>query len=691
MSHYNPLSQLKSLLLPLIVFSFVTNLAVLVSPIFMMQVLDRVVPSGNLATLWLLLSAAMGALAVHAVVEYCRDISFQRVARWVEAVSSRSAVAGKGENGANTIAHLKDLRGFFQSQAAHALNLPWIPLFMIALFAIHPLFVVLVIAIAALQYVVKTAAGFLSRDALQTAQTLSERESDTLSDATDPQVAAGMRATYTNLADRFLTLQAQRHIAENAATSASVTGSSVQNALRMAAQISALALGAALVVQGDLSSGGMIGASIICSKTIGILEASFNSVPHCRRFLEAYKALGAILAQETVAATELDILSGELNVQGLISPRGGGAPARLERVSFSLGAGECLAIVGGSGSGKSTLLDAISGVAPCPIGSVFFDETELRTLGPATASRFIGILPQQARLTKGRLADNISCFAPNPDDDAVVSAAKTAGVHGLISSLPDAYATDIGANPHLLSAGQKQRVALARAIYHQPKYLFLDEPNALLDAEGERQLCETLAQVKQSGTTIVMVLHRSGIMGLADKILMLDQGRMTDFGPRAEVLARMNDGKQRLRIPLNAQSLQDLNDWIWAQFQRSDDDSLRQKAMLTTTELFNAACQFGAAEGPRFAMVNFRFVEATKCEIILSEDAATNAAKIMPKIRSLVAHPEVNMFDLPPEEIALAVVAQVAESFEVKNIDEASHFMAILCSDRNEQAAQVAH
>lgn len=388
--------------------------------------------------------------------------------------------------------------------------------------------------------------------------------------------------------------------------------------------------------------------------------------------------------------TEMTELSGRLTAQGLIYPRGGGAPPRLDRVSIELLPGECLAIVGDSGSGKTTLLHALCGIDPAPIGSVFLDESEARTLGPETIAQHIGYLPQQARLVKGTLAENISCFAENPSDVKIVNAARTAGVHGLISALPQAYQTDLGDAPYVLSAGQKQRVALARSIYQNPKYLFLDEPNALLDAVGERQLCDTLAVLKSRGTTIVMVLHRSGIMGLADKVLMMDQGRMADYGPRAEVLGRMSNGKQRLKIPLNAASVQDLNDWIVAQFSRHSDREFCAKATMVGTELFNAACLNGAQDEQRDGIFTFRFIKEHLCELVLREERHSAAAEKMPKIRSLVEHPEVSMVDLPSDEIALAVVAQMADALQVQNIDDASLFSAVLSSDKSQANAQAA-
>lgn len=685
MQNANPLGQVKRLVVPLVLFSLITNLAVLVSPIYMMQVLDRVVPSGNLNTLALLLLVALGAIAIHGCVDFFRDICLSRTARWVETVGARAALRSTGEDRQAAIKNVGELAAFCTGGlAVTALNIPWIPVFLLALMLIHPMFLILIVGIVGATWGTGKACAFLTADAQAQAQSISGTEMRTLQDATDPVLVAGIRAILENLTHRFFSLQSKRHQFEEQAAQTKTLQTAVSGFLRTSAQILSLTLGAFLVVRGELTAGGMIGASIITAKTIGTIEASITGFTGLKSTFAAYKELGGQLTQTVHAPTEIEALSGTLSAQGLIYPRGGGAPPRLDRVTFDLTPGECLAIVGDSGSGKTTLLHALCGIDPAPIGSVFLDESEARTLGPETIAKEIGYLPQQARLVKGTLAENISCFEENPSDNKIIDAARTAGVHGLISALPQAYQSDMGASPYLLSAGQKQRVALARSIFQTPRYLFLDEPNALLDAVGERQLCDTLAVLKSRGTTIVMVLHRSGIMGLADKVLMLDQGRMADFGPRAEVLGRMSNGKQRLKIPLNAASVQDLNDWIVAQFSRHSDREFCAKAAMVGTELFNAACLNGAVDEQRNAIFTFRFHKEHLCELVLREERHTEAAEKMPKIRSLIEHPEVSMLDLPSDEIALAVVAQMADALKVENVEDASLFSAVLSSDKSQ-------
>ena len=679
----NPLTHLKGLVAPFVLFSFVSNTAILVSPIFMMQVLDRVVPSGNLSTLFLLLLVAASYLLLNAFIEVQKTICQRKTSQWIEKIGAQIAIQANGETRQLAIRHVGQLKTFFKSnQITSAVNIPWIPLFASALILIHPLFIILIGLVVSTLLVVKFAGNLIAKDDQTAAQDLSTKEVQTLGDAINPIVTTGISAISENLLKQYFSLQSQRHVKESATIITTASQDAGSNFIRTSAQLLSLSLGAALVVRGELSAGGMIGASIIAAKTIQTIEGTVASLPDIQASLIAFRSLKTMPFEQGNSTTEVLGLSGNLNCKGLTFPRGNGAPPRLERVSLELNTGECLVIIGDSGSGKTTLLHALNGSDPSPIGSVFLDETEVRTMGPATRTANLGYLPQQAVLLKGTIAQNISCFTDSPDDAKIIRTAKQAGVHGLISALPSAYQSDMAQSPYLLSAGQKQRIALARAIFQSPQYLFLDEPNALLDANGERQLCDTLAALKSNGTTIVMVLHRSGIMGLADKIAVLSNGRLTDFGARAEVLGRMNDGKQRLAIPFNENSLQDLSDWLTALFMRISDTEFCHKATLVATEMFNAAMQNGPNNIKREGTFIFRFIDQDHCEIILKEDQRTKAVDKMIKVRSLVKHPEVNMVDLPTDEIGLAVLTQLSEKLSIENIKNTSLFTAQLTSDK---------
>ncbi len=678
----SPLHQLKRVIIPLVLLSIVTNLAVLVSPIYMMQVLDRVVPSQNLHTLVMLLMVALGFVALQSVVDFVRDGTFRRAARWVEAVAVPCILANGGAAKQDQIGNMAKVTQALQgSIGASMLNLPWLPLFLLVLFLVHPLFLVLALTIIAVQHGVKALGQALQHDKQIQATQLHQAENAALTQSASFFAMAGMHVLSRNLVHKYSGLQQNRHQVEEALTPGIALQSSASGFLRTATQILGLSLGATLVVTGDLTAGGMIAASIILAKTTTTFEATLTALPGFREAFAAYKSLNQLLAQSNPSQTDIPEFSGDLATHKLIIPRGNGAPPRLDQVSFDLKAGECLAIIGASGSGKSSLLLALAGIQPAPIGAVLMDQSDVRTLSHATVAAQVGYLPQQAELFDGTLAQNICAFDPSPADARIVEAAKTAGVHGLISALPGAYDTDIGKDAFLLSAGQKQRVALARAIYADPKYLFLDEPNALLDAEGERQLGDTLARLKSQGTTIVMVIHRSGVMGLADKVLHMDNGKMSDFGPRADVLARFNVGIRRLELPMLPQSQQDLTDWVGRQFVRSGDDAYREKAVLIAAETFNVALANSTSTKPRKGVFEFKFIDDTNCTLSLVESHATLAEQKFAKVEKLMRKPDTNIAELPRDELSLAMLDQLTQAMTIQNVQGGAIFKAAI--DKN--------
>ena len=673
------IGQLKRLSVPLVALSLVTNLAILVNPIFMMQVLDRVVPTGNMHTLAMLLTVALGALALQAVVEYLRDVSFHRAAHWLEKASLPAVFASPTEQRDALMADRNQLAGALSDGAAvTALTLPWIPLFLLVLWIIHPWFLALALSLAGLSAIIRLAGDSLLHEARSQHMQLTQQEVTTLRDAEVVIAGSGMPGVFRNLLDRFSAILMRRLLVAEQMTRPSVATTSLSSLLRGATQLLGLSLGAVLVVSGDLSAGGMIAASLILARSVANIEQALNQWPQLLTARAAFLRLEALTGPAATSATEIPELSGALSCQGLIFPRGGGAPPRLEKISFALPPGRCLAVVGASGGGKTTLLEALSGVAPCPIGAVLLEETDIKSLPVSSLAAHVGYLPQHAHLFHGTLAENISGFAPDADSSRIVAAAKTAGVHGLISALPQSYDTDIGTHSHLLSAGQKQRVALARAIYQTPRYLFLDEPNALLDAAGERQLCAALARLKKMGTTIVMVIHRSGLMGLADYVLALEQGRMVDFGPRTEVLERMHAGRRRIELPLMETSLQDLTDWVGSQFTRSGDAALSQKAERLATEIFNLALADGPIEDLRAASFHFRFLNEHSCEISVTEARSSAAGPKVHKVASLLKTSGYGPMGLPPDEAAIAAITRMSDAFDIRSANGQTIFCAAL-------------
>ncbi|MEM6465210.1 MAG: ATP-binding cassette domain-containing protein, partial [Pseudomonadota bacterium] len=250
------------------------------------------------------------------------------------------------------------------------------------------------------------------------------------------------------------------------------------------------------------------------------------------------------------------------------------------------------------------------------------------------------------------------------------------GIHGMISALPLAYETDLGDTPYVLSAGQKQRVALARAVYDPPRYLFLDEPNALLDHNGERQLGDAIRRLKSTGTTIVLTAHRMGIVNLADQVLVLERGRPIEYGLRADILGRMANGHRRLKVPISGGALQDLSDWVARQFVRDGDDGFSQRATVVATELYNFAKKNGPDSPERLLGFEFRFIDDHTCSITLSEARKTQLEAKIHKVKEHVNMQQVAEGELPEDEASLATVFQIADTVAHSNKEGTSALCA---------------
>lgn len=268
----------------------------------------------------------------------------------------------------------------------------------------------------------------------------------------------------------------------------------------------------------------------------------------------AYQRLDGLLRAfpEPPAPMALPAPSGRLGFEQVSAGPPGKRVATLQQISFNLGAGEVLGVLGTSGSGKSTLAKVLVGVWPTLAGTVRLDGADLHRWDREALGPHIGYLPQNIELLRGSIAENIARFA-ELDGLKVVEAARQAGVHELILRLPQGYDTRLGEDGGDLSGGQKQRIALARALYGGPSLIVLDEPNSNLDTSGEAALATAIAQMKAQGRTVVLVTHRSAALAQADKLLVLSEGRMQAFGPTHEVMQALSRAQEQAqRQPANA-------------------------------------------------------------------------------------------------------------------------------------------
>jgi len=303
-----------------------------------------------------------------------------------------------------------------------------------------------------------------------------------------------------------------------------------------------LGLGAWLLLHNMLNGGEsmMIIGSVLGGRVLAPLSqlvAQWNSVVNARG---AWGRLELLLAQVPVKpeAMPLPAPKGYLNVEGLMAGAPGQQVAIVRGVQFALSPGEVLAVVGPSASGKTTLARLLVGLWPSMGGKVRLDGADIYTWDKTELGPYLGYLPQGVELLEGTLAENIARFG-DIDMAQVEAAAKLVGVHDLIMSLPQGYNSPVGRDGAMLSGGQRQRVGLARALYGKPVFVVLDEPNSSLDEAGDAALANAIAALKQLGTTFVVMTHRTSVLGVADKMLIMRDGAQQAFGPRDEVLAAL--------------------------------------------------------------------------------------------------------------------------------------------------------
>jgi PrtD family type I secretion system ABC transporter len=421
-------------------------------------------------------------------------------------------------------------------------DLPWTPLFLAACFYLHPLIgmlalggVVIVVGLAILNQMF--VAGPLSKSAQLTDR--SYKLTDGAIGNAETVRAMGM---LPELSRRWT---ATRNAAIARQADASTSNSSISaiiKFIRYTLQILIMGLGAWLAVNREISPGSLFAASLICTRALMPID---QLVGVWRQLLQAWVALQRVeavialpLRQKTM---QLPVPEGRLVADGLSFTVPGARAPTLSAVTFNVEPGEALGIVGPSAAGKSTLARLIVGAIKPSAGSVRLDGAETWSWDRAQFGTHAGYVSQNIELFEGTIAHNIARFRET-DSQAIVAAAKLAGVHEMILALPKGYETLLLPSGAPLSGGQRQRIALARAVFGDPKLIVLDEPNSNLDGEGEAALQGLINALKRRGTTVVMIAHRPSVLVSLDKVLVLTNGTVAEFGPIERVMPRIAPG-----------------------------------------------------------------------------------------------------------------------------------------------------
>ncbi len=546
------LGRCRPIFVGLLGFSAALHILGLAGPVFSLQVFDRVLNGRSMVTLALLLGITLFLLSLQALLEGVRSRLLVRAGiRFDDLVAApvfdRLVAAGvatpRNAAHANAFRDLDQVREALAGPAALALlDAPYIPLYLLICFILHPLIglVVVVCGVALAGLAVLNEVG--TRASLRRAQIdalgAAERAAAAHRHAEVVQ-ALGMvpavRGAWTLSRDRMLGWQAQASDRTGGISAAS-------RWVRMLLPVLATAVGAALVVRGDITAGVLIASSMLAARALMPIDQLVTSWRGLQGARLAWERLEAMMAETKPTAPGLPLPRpiGHLDVTRLVAVPPGSRQPALRGISFSLQPGQILGVVGPSGSGKSTLARALLGLQPALAGEIRLDGARLDQRNPDTLGRDLGYLPQDSVLFAGTVAENIARFQPDASAEQVLDAARAAGVHDLILALPDGYDTRVGDGGQGLSGGQRQRIALARALYGSPALVVLDEPNAALDGAGEDALAFALSGLKARGCAVVLMTHRIAVLGATDILLVLDGGLVRAFGPRDQVIAALS-------------------------------------------------------------------------------------------------------------------------------------------------------
>ncbi|TPL84465.1 type I secretion system permease/ATPase [Mesorhizobium sp. B2-3-13] len=535
------------------VFSLLINILLLVIPLYLLQVYDRVLPSSSVETLVYLSAIAVLALAFLGLLDAIRAVYTQRVAATVDRKLGASTFAvSLGARYAGGLSPLRDLASvcaFIRSRGVAVLfDLPFAPVFLALLYLIHPVlfWVTVAGAVLLLFLVVANQLAIGRNDALSTERSaLASQAEQAFARNAETLRAMGMVENAARVWGRHVGAALTFH---DRSSSANAIFSGASRALRMMLQLAILGAGAWLVLQGQMTAGMIFASSLVSSRALQPLDqliGAWRQIADARR---AWARLEKALAARPAESRKLILPdpAGAISAQDVFfmapNARPGTEPL-LKRLTFAIGAGEALAIVGPSGAGKSTLARLLVGAAQPTGGSIRIDGADLGTWDESQLGKHIGYLSQEVELFPGSIAQNVARFDPEADDGAIVEAAKRAQVHELILAQRDGYQTMIGPSDRALSGGERQRIGLARAFYGNPRFLVLDEPSSHLDGSGEAALEAVLSAARTAGVTVVAITHQPSIAAACDRVMLLRGGMIEAFGPSGEVLRRSVTGK----------------------------------------------------------------------------------------------------------------------------------------------------
>ncbi|MEP9349084.1 type I secretion system permease/ATPase [Xanthobacter sp. KR7-225] len=544
-------------------FSAVVNVLMLTGSLYMLQVYDRVLPSHSLPTLVALSLIVMAVYAVQGLFDALRQRILGRIAVALDQDLSGPVVSAilraplrRRDDGRGTqlARDLDTVRSFLSGLGPTTLfDLPWMPLYVLACFLLHPyLGWTLVVGALLLVSLTLLTEWRTRRPVREAAQTGADRAVLLEAARRNAEVVAALGMEQRMLA-RFEQRSAGHLAAQQRAADIAGGLGALSKVLRFMLQSAMLGMGAWLVISGLASPGVMIASSVIASRALAPLELAIQS---WRPFLAARQSWTrlrqALTDEDRARPVAPERARQRLTVEQVSVVPPGASAAAVQNISFTVDAGHAVGVIGPSASGKSTLARALVGVWPVLRGELRLDGATLDQWPDEARGAMIGYLPQDVELFDGTVAENIARFDPAAAEADILAAAKASGAYEMILRLKDGFATRIGEGGSTLSGGQRQRVALARALYKDPFLVVLDEPNSSLDAEGEAALTTAIMGIRARGGIAIIVAHRPAALAAADLVLALAQGQQQGFGPKEEVLRQALAARETQSAPPSA-------------------------------------------------------------------------------------------------------------------------------------------
>lgn len=531
------------------VFTFCMNIMMFALPLYSLQVLDRVMGSRSLSTLFWLTLVTVGLLVFYGLFSAVRTAVLNKIGEWMELhvapelltnAVTRSSLSIY-TSGSQYYRDLTMVKSFVTSGGVSTLfDAPWAILFLLVVYAISPVlgfitllgcFVLLGLAILT-EIATKKPTDLASKSAIRV-----NTIADTATRNAEMIESMGMMSKiikdWKDHNRRNLDLQAIAANRSNMLYSSSRT-------IRMVLQIAITGVGALLALENQMTMGGMIASGILAARALQPFESAIGVWKTWVMARESYHRLNKSFANVSNMRGNIDLPAprGDVTVEQLVYRPPTSDKPIIKGVSFEIKAGESVGIIGPSAAGKSTLAKLLMGILPPSHGTVRLDGADIFKWNREYLGRYVGYMPQDVELFSGTIQDNIARMDKTAPISAVIEAAQKAHVHEMILQLPRGYETEYAYGNINLSPGQRQRIGLAMALFGNPRYIVLDEPNGNLDGEGERALLQAMQVIKSQGSTLIVVAHRPSVVGFVDKIIAMRGGLIEAFGPRDQVLQR---------------------------------------------------------------------------------------------------------------------------------------------------------